>query len=87
MDRGCLVCNLPRCVEDEQHFIFDCPAYNHIRVMHMNLFQYNNCCTVADFLSLCETKETVLHVDVTFYLYECTELIFCLLAPSWSPGH
>ena len=29
-----------------------CPAYNHIRVMHMSLFQY--CCTVADFLSLYE---------------------------------
>ena len=52
MDRGCLVCNSPGCVEDEQLSIFDCPAYNHIRVMHMNLFQYF--CTVADFLSSCE---------------------------------
>ena len=50
MDRGCLVCNSPGCVEDERHFIFDCAAYNVIRVMHMNLFQY--CCIVADFLSL-----------------------------------
>ena len=48
MDRGCLVCNSPGCVEDEQHFIFNCPAYNHIGVMHMSLFQY--CCTVADFV-------------------------------------
>ena len=52
MDRGCLVCNSPGCVDDEQHFIFDCPAYSHVRVMHMNLFQC--CCIVADFLSLCE---------------------------------
>ena len=54
VDRGCLVCYSPGCVEDEQHFIFDCPAYNHIRVKHMNLLQY--CCTLADFLSLCEPK-------------------------------
>ena len=54
VDRGCLVCNLPGCVEDEQHFIFNCPAYDHIRVKHVNLLQY--CCTVADFLSLCESN-------------------------------
>ena len=54
MDRGCLVCSSLGCVEDEQHFIFDCPAYNHVRVMHLNLFQY--CSTVADFLSLCESN-------------------------------
>ena len=30
VDRGCLVCNSPGCVKDEQHFIFDCPAYDHI---------------------------------------------------------
>ena len=29
----------------------------------------------------------VLHIGKRFYLYEFTELNFCLLAPSWSPGH
>jgi len=28
--RLCLVCKSLDCVEDEQHFIFDCPAYSHI---------------------------------------------------------
>ena len=31
--------------------------------------------------------ETVLHVGKIFCLYAFTELNFCLLAPSWSPGH
>ena len=52
VERSCLVCNSPGCVEDEQHFIFGCPAYDHIRVKHVKLLHY--CCTVADFLSLCE---------------------------------
>jgi len=30
-DRLCLVCKSLDCVEDEQHFVFDCPAYSHIR--------------------------------------------------------
>ena len=42
------------CVEDEQHLIFDCSAYDHIRVKHVNLVHY--CCTVADFLSLFESN-------------------------------
>ena len=34
-----------------------------------------------------DTLETVLHGGKRFYLYEFAELNFCLLAPSWSPGH
>ena len=49
---GCLVCKSLGCVEDMQHLIFDCPAYSHIRAKHVDLFQH--CCTVADFMSLCE---------------------------------
>jgi len=33
------------CVEDEQHFVFDCPAYSHIRSQHLDLLQH--CCTIA----------------------------------------
>ncbi len=29
--RLCLMCNSSDCVEDEQHFVFDCPAYSNIR--------------------------------------------------------
>jgi len=39
-------------VEDEQHFVFDCPAYSHIRSQHLDLLQH--CCTIADFMTLCE---------------------------------
>ena len=38
--------------EDEQDLIFDCPAHSHIRAKHVDLFQL--CCTVVDFMSLCE---------------------------------
>ena len=49
---GVLVCKSLDCVEDEQHFIFYCPAYSHIRSQHLDLLQH--CCTIADFMSLCE---------------------------------
>ncbi len=32
-DRLCLVCKSLNCVGDEQHLVFDCPAYSHIRVL------------------------------------------------------
>ncbi len=51
-DRLCLVCKSLDCVEDEQHFVFDCPAYSHIRSQHLDLLQH--CCTIADFTTLCE---------------------------------
>jgi len=46
------VCKSLDCVEDEQHFVFDCPAYSHIRSQHLDLLQH--CCTIADFIILCE---------------------------------
>ena len=59
------------------------------------LFQY--CCTVADFFTadcLCVNLmhvviclETDLHIGKKLYLYQFTELDFCKLGPSWSPGH
>jgi len=51
-DRLCLVCKSLDCVEDEQHFVFDCPAYSHIRSQHLDLLQH--CCTIADFMIFCE---------------------------------
>jgi len=36
-DRLCLVCKSLDCVQDEQHFVFDCPAYSHIRSQHLDL--------------------------------------------------
>ena len=51
-DRLCLVCKSLDFVEDEQQTVFDCPAYSHIRSQHMDLLQH--CCTIAEFLSLCE---------------------------------
>ena len=36
-DRVCEVCK-SGCVENEHHFLFDCPAYAHIRYSHATLF-------------------------------------------------
>ncbi len=36
-DRVCLVC-MSGSVEDEHHFLFDCPAYIHIRQQYSHLF-------------------------------------------------
>ena len=48
-ERLCPVC-LTCSVEDEHHFLFDCPAYCHIRDQHSNLFQHSSP-TVASFLA------------------------------------
>ena len=46
-DRLCLVCSSAQQLEDEHHFLFDCPAYSSIRASHANLFQC--ACSVSDF--------------------------------------
>ncbi len=76
-DRLCLVCKSLDCVEDEQHFVFDCPAYSHIRSQHLDLLQ--QCCTIA----LCVNQLHVvvflgnaLHVGSKSSLYEFTALNF-----------
>ena len=51
-DRLCLVCKSLDCVEDQQHFLLYCPAYSHTRSQLLDLLQH--CCTIADFMSLCE---------------------------------
>ena len=47
-DRLCLVCKSLDCVEDQQHFVFDCPAYSHIRSQHLDL----SCSTVVTLQTL-----------------------------------
>ena len=53
-DRLCLVCSSAQQVEDEHHFLFDCPAYSSIRASHANLFQC--ACSVSDFFDSCEAN-------------------------------
>ncbi len=48
-ERLCPVC-LSCSVEDEHHFLFDCPAYCHTHDQHSNLFQHSSL-TVASFLA------------------------------------
>ncbi len=81
-DRLCLVCKSLDYVEDEQHFVFDCPAYSHIRSQHLDLLQH--CCTIADFMSLCE-KGNALHVGSKSCLYEFTELNFLSVGSQLPP--
>ena len=53
-DRLCLVCRSSQQVEDEHHFLFDCPAYSSIRASHASLFQC--ACSVSDFFDSCEAN-------------------------------
>ena len=48
-DRLCQVCHSSRGVEDEQHFLFSCPAYSDVRQKHASLFQ--QAFTVSDFFT------------------------------------
>ena len=89
-DRLCLVCKSLDCVEDAQHVVFDCPGYSHIRSQHLDLLQH--CCTIADFMALCEPNTCGGFLRECFScskscLYEFTELNFLSLGPSCPPGH
>ena len=59
------------CVEDEHHFLFDCPAYAHIRYNHATLFHgiqtvsavvnNDNPCLLGRYLRQCfEHRQSVL---------------------------
>ena len=48
-DRVCHVCH-STAIEDEQHFLLDCPAYSHLRAEHAELFQASPC-TVASVIN------------------------------------
>ena len=53
-DRLCLVCRSTQHVEDEHHFLFDCPVYSSLRASHASLFQH--ACSVSDFFTRCEVN-------------------------------
>ena len=53
-DRLCQVCGSAQQVEDEHHFLFDCPVYTSIRAGHASLFQH--ACSVSDFFAKCEAN-------------------------------
>ena len=50
-------CEPPQCVEDEQHFLFDCLADAPLRVQSACAYLFQQGCTVADFLSKKDEKE------------------------------
>ena len=69
-DRVCEVCK-SECVENEHHFLFDCPAYAHIRYNHAKLFHgiqtvsavvnNDNPCLLGRYLRQCfEHRQSVL---------------------------
>ena len=69
-DRVCEVCK-SECVENEHHFLFDCPAYAHIRYNHATLFHgiqtvsavvnNDNPCLLGRYLRQCfEHRQSVL---------------------------
>ena len=87
------MCKSLDCVKDEQHFVFDCPAYSHIRSQHLDLLQH--CCTIADFMTLCEFGSNQMHVVVSLgnalhvgsksCLYEFTELNLLSVGSQFPP--
>ena len=46
ISRHCRVCQVcfTKVVEDEQHFLFECPAYSHIRARHLCFFEHADVC-------------------------------------------
>ena len=71
-DRLCQVCNSGQDVEDEHHFLFDCPAYSYIRLKHMHVFE--QVCTVPEFLARCEPNACA------GFLRDCFDCRKCILS-------
>ena len=63
--RTCLIC-ASQSVEDEHHFIFECPLYDSLRFKFSDLFS-TDCSTVHSFLDQSQDR-------VAEYLYSCFEL-------------
>ena len=63
-DRVCLVCQ-STAVEDEQHFLLDCPAYSHLRAQHAELFQ-DKPCTVASVINTSNPNLLGRHLRMCF---------------------
>ena len=61
--RVCQVCHA-KVVEDAQHFLFECPAYSHIRVRHVSLLQHEDVSVV----SLLNSNQ---HSSLGRYLRKC----------------
>ena len=53
-DRLCVMSRSAQQVEDEHHFLFDCPMYSSIRASHASVFQ--RACSVSDFFANCEAN-------------------------------
>ena len=50
-DRLCQVCHSSRDVEDEQHFLFSCPAYSDARQKHAGASLFQQAFIVSDFFT------------------------------------
>ena len=95
-DRLCQVCHSSRDVEDEQHFLFSCPAY---RMLDKSMPVFFSRPLLSQTFSLTLNQmhvvvfsESVFHLENLLYppdisINACLCVVFCLLAPCWSPGH
>ena len=66
ISRNCRVCQVcfAKVVEDEQHFLFECPAYSHVRIRHRSLFEHEHA-------SVASTLHTSQHSLLGRYLRKC----------------
>jgi len=73
--RVCRHCSM-QAVEDEQHFLFDCPVYSIIRGQHFSLFGPNY--QLGSFSSRIPTSLVLLHTT-----YTCAFKPGCLMSHNW----
>ena len=71
-DRLCQVCHSSEDVEDEQHFMFDCPAYDHMTNFKRCDSIFQQALSVSDIFinsepNVVEFPESVLHVENSLY--------------------
>ena len=65
-DRLCQVCHSSKDVEDEQHFLFSCPAYSDVRQKYASLFQ--QAFSVSNFFSNSNQMQVVVPSESGFHV-------------------
>ena len=78
--RNCQHC---KSVEDELHFIFDCPLYLHLKIEFYNhvlsFIEYVILTTVKSFNYLCQTHLFLANLEVTLGIVFIKEIHFCTI--------
>ena len=66
-ERKCFYCN---CLEDEYHFILECPLYTEIRSKYIKKYYWKKPC-IPKFIELFQSNNVNIVRKLSMYIFEC----------------